>query len=172
MTFNHLFRGIASSFRRFLGLISPTRLYNHQARGTGRTAMKMLSISLLQHFTWCLLLIWVQTTIASVIPTKQNILDVQQPSQNDWPQNTIQAVMSTGQTVTLNGIPYYVPPEPLTSIGLPENTKLNSGLNALTVFKPTVLPFGEQELEAAVESYLCEDDVFTTSFLQGIPKQS
>ncbi|PCH01317.1 Amidase [Penicillium occitanis (nom. inval.)] len=76
--------------------------------------------------------------------------------------------MSTGQTVTLNGIPYYVPPEPLTSIGLPENTKLNSGLNALTVFKPTVLPFGEQELEAAVESYLCEDDVFTTSFLQVI----
>lgn len=113
-----------------------------------------------------------QTTIASVIPTKQNVLDVQQPSQNDWPQNTIQAVISTGQTVTLNGIPYYVPPEPVTSIRLPENTKLNSGLNVLTVFKPTVLPFGEQELEAAVESYLCKDDVFTTSFLQGIPKQS
>lgn len=135
-------------------------------------AMKMHSISLLQHIFWCLPLIWVQTTIASVIPTKQTILGVQQPSQDDLHQNTIQTVISKGQTVTLNGIPYYVPPEPVASIRLPENAKLNSGLNALTVFKPTGLPFGEQELEAVVESYLAQDDVFTTSFLQGIPKQS
>lgn len=126
----------------------------------------MLSITILQLIIWCLPL--VQTTIASVIPTKQTILGVQQPLRDDWPQDTVQTVISTGQTVTLNGIPYYVPPEPVTSISLPENAKLNSGLNALTVFNPTGLPFGKQELDAAAERYLGEDDVFTTSFMQSI----
>lgn len=123
----------------------------------------MLSTSKLQHIVWCSL-IYLQITIASVIPTKQTILGAQHAFHDDSPQT----VISRGQTVTLNGIPYYVPPEPVISIKLTTHVKLNPGLNALTVFRPTALPFGEQQLEAAVEGYLCEDDVFTPSFLQGI----
>jgi hypothetical protein len=111
-----------------------------------------------------------QIAIASAIHTKQTILDVQQSSQGDFPHNTVQTVISTGQTVTLNATPYYVPPEPVNSIKLPKDAKLNSSLNALTVFKPTTLPFHKKDLVALVESYLREDDVFTTSFLQGIPE--
>lgn len=127
----------------------------------------MLSISKLQHILWCSL-IYLQISIASVIPARQAIIGVQQPLLDPSPQNTITPVISTGQTVTLNGIPYYVPPEPVISIRLPKHAQLSTGLNALTVFRPTALPFGEQELEAVVKSYLREDDVFTSSFLQGV----
>lgn len=134
--------------------------------------MRMLSISILQQILWCLTLVFFQRVSTSAIPTKQTILGVQQPVKDDLAQNTVQTVISTGQTVTLNDIPYYVPPEPVNSIRIPKNTKLNSGLNTLTVFKPTALPFRKEELEAVVEDYLREDDVFATEFLQGIPKDS
>lgn len=129
----------------------------------------MLSISIIRHILWCSLIYW-QLVIASAIPTKQIILGVhQQPIHNDSPQGTGQIVISTGQIVTLNGLPYYLPPEPVNSIMLPAGAKLNSGLNALTVFRPTSLPFGKEELETTVESYLSEDDVFANEFLQGNP---
>jgi hypothetical protein len=80
----------------------------------------------------------------------------------------INAVISTGQTVMLDGLPYYLPPEPLTALRIPEDFKPNIGFSALTVFKPDSLPFREEELEDAVERYLRQDDVFTTAFLQGI----
>ncbi|KAE8555746.1 hypothetical protein TMatcc_003017 [Talaromyces marneffei ATCC 18224] len=128
----------------------------------------MLSISIIRHILWCSLIYW-QLVIASAIPTKQIILGVhQQPIHNDSPQGTGQIVISTGQIVTLNGLPYYLPPEPVNSIMLPAGAKLNSGLNALTVFRPTSLPFGKEELETTVESYLSEDDVFANEFLQVI----
>lgn len=123
----------------------------------------MVFKSKLQHILWCSL-IYLQITIAAVIPAKQIILGAQNSFHDDSPQT----VISKGQTVTLNGILYYVPPEPVTSINLTTYAQLSPGLNALTVFRPTALPFGEPQLEAAVEGYLREDDVFTPSFLQGI----
>lgn len=119
----------------------------------------------LQHGFSCTILICLNLVIASVIPTKQSTLGIQ-PS---YGASTLLAnrVVSTGQTVTLDGIPYFVPPDPFATISLPKGLDLN-GFSVLTVFKPDSLPFGEEELEDAVDHYLRQDDVFTTSFLQGI----
>ncbi|EED22839.1 glutamyl-tRNA(Gln) amidotransferase, subunit A [Talaromyces stipitatus ATCC 10500] len=114
------------------------------------------------------LLLYLQIVTSSAIFTKQIILGAQQPSHDGLPYNASRTVIFTGHTVTLDGVPYYVPPEPATSIIVPGNIKFNPGLSPLTVFRPSALPFRQEELEAAVENYLDEDDVFTTSFLRGI----
>ncbi|OKL57895.1 hypothetical protein UA08_06631 [Talaromyces atroroseus] len=121
--------------------------------------------STLQHGVSRVMLICLTPVIALVIPIKQETLGA--TSHDVFPLPT-HPVLSTGQTVMLDGVPYYLPPEPLTAISLPDDYQPKVGFSALTVFKPESLPFYEEELEVAVESYLRQDDVFSTAFLQAI----
>ena len=84
------------------------------------------------------------------------------------------AFSSTGSTVELNGIPYYVPPNSVAKLQIDQNlsnaASLNAGLLPLTVVKTNGTTYQNNDLQRTVESYLASDDVFQTGFLTG--KQS
>ncbi|KAI9726019.1 MAG: hypothetical protein M1834_009430 [Cirrosporium novae-zelandiae] len=81
----------------------------------------------------------------------------------------IASLVSTGRTVTLNGIPYYIPPNAV--------TKLSSQLDGLssevdlvpvTVIKTTSLTFTTELYEKAIAGYTEDDDVFQVGFLEAV----
>lgn len=79
---------------------------------------------------------------------------------------------ATGQTVQLDGIDYYLPAEPVTSIHAPNAIHTGAGkpggLTPLTVVIVNNTAFTRQSLHATVASYRVSDDVFTDSFLSNI----
>ena len=80
--------------------------------------------------------------------------------------------VSTGSTVILNGIPYYVPANPVTTLPV-QHDQFGSaasvaGLVPLTVLETSVLTFTQKDFDATIASYTAIDDVFQPGFLQGI----
>lgn len=128
-----------------------------------------------------LLLLEIFPTIpaAPTAPTEQNPLLDQASSDNPTLSPAIgrlSSLVSTGQTVLLDDVPYYIPPDPVGSIPrglLIETTTATSatagGLLPLTVFNCTTSggPFGAADLQDAVDAYSRLDDVFSSGFLQG-----
>ena len=79
--------------------------------------------------------------------------------------------ISTGMTVVLNDIPYYIPAAPVATVHISPN-QLNAGSSAaglvpLTVVETTSLTFSQSDLETVISNYSASDDVFQTGFLQG-----
>lgn len=77
---------------------------------------------------------------------------------------------STGQTVVLDGTPFYVPAEPvavLDTSSLPRTIK-DSDLTPLTVVSTDNLSYNAQAFEAAVSNFTSTDDVFSAGFLESV----
>ena len=79
--------------------------------------------------------------------------------------------VSTGSTVVLNGIPYYVPAKPVTTFSLrPEQLKSAAAvadLMPLTAIETSRLTFTQKDLDETVANFTAKDDVFQPGFLQG-----
>ena len=79
---------------------------------------------------------------------------------------------STGSTVMLDNIPYYIPASPIAAIQIQSNrlSSLSSalGLVPLTVISTTSLTFNQGELEATTANYTAADDVFQAGFLESM----
>jgi hypothetical protein len=80
------------------------------------------------------------------------------------------AVSSTGFTVSLTDVPYFLPPTSVATILVTEDLKTvfsaNSPFVPFTVIKST--GYSAAELSSVVAKYLAEDDVFQTGFLEGM----
>lgn len=78
----------------------------------------------------------------------------------------------TGQTVELDGIPYYLPAKPVTTlhadIVLRKKASTSGGLVPLTVIVANETQFSNQDLQATLASYSAADDVFSPGFLASI----
>jgi hypothetical protein len=74
------------------------------------------------------------------------------------------AVSSTGFTVSLTDIPYFLPPQSIATLPVTDSLKTafsNGPFLPFTVMKSTT------EISAVTIQYLAEDDVFQTGFLEG-----
>ena len=78
-------------------------------------------------------------------------------------KHSVAQLVSTGQTVLLDGLPYYVPATALTTVKIRRLGSLPSagGLVPVTVVDSLV------NLHATVQAYEKVDDVWTTGFLGG-----
>ena len=80
--------------------------------------------------------------------------------------------VSTGSTVVLDGIPYYVPASPVTTLRVRHDqfgsAASVAGLVPLTVLETSVSTFTQKDLDATIANYTAIDDVFQLGFLQGI----
>ncbi len=85
---------------------------------------------------------------------------------------------STGSTVTLNGIPYYIPGTPLVSIPnfkartLAGTKSLFGGLVPVTVVGTSLVTFNLINLQQTVKEFGEKDDVWGEAFLSGIKPDS
>ena len=81
------------------------------------------------------------------------------------------SLVSTGSTLTLNGIPYYIPADPIATLRLSSGPlrSLSSaaGLVPLTVISTTSLSFNQADLDATVANFTAADDVFQSGFVEG-----
>lgn len=84
------------------------------------------------------------------------------------------SLISTGSSVMLNEIPYYIPAAPVTTLRVHPNqfrsTISAAGLVPLTVFETSLLTFSQKDLDDTVANYTARDDVFQAGFLQGTRK--
>ena len=85
------------------------------------------------------------------------------------------SVTSTGSTVELNGISYFVPSHPFTSIpgtldvaSLVGSKPTDSSWVPITVVKPSTQSFGISELQDVFKTYRETDDVWSSDFLAGL----
>ncbi|KAF2104459.1 glutamyl-tRNA amidotransferase [Rhizodiscina lignyota] len=80
------------------------------------------------------------------------------------------ALSSTGFTVTLNDVPYYIPPKAIGSV--PASTKLSSispdSFTPITVVTASSFSYGESELAASVAEFKSSDDVFQDGFMEAL----
>ena len=89
--------------------------------------------------------------------------------------SVVQAVslVSTGSTLTFNGIPYYIPAHPVTTLKvssrLLKSLPSAAGLVPLTVISTPSLSFTQADLDAAVAIFSVADDVFQSGFAEGTP---
>ena len=77
---------------------------------------------------------------------------------------------STGQTLVLNGIPYYVPATPFTTISVLKPLKSAAsagGLVPVTILKLSASNANPSGLEQAIDGF-GEDDVWNEGFLEGM----
>lgn len=72
-------------------------------------------------------------------------------------------LVSTGQTVSVNGIPYYVPATPLTTV----TTRRLRRLHSLGGLVPVTVAESSATLQVIVQGYGEVDDVWSTGFLEG-----
>ena len=86
---------------------------------------------------------------------------------------TLSILTSTGSTVELNGIPYYIPGRPFASLpyfspqSLAGVKGLLGGLVPVTVVGTASVNFNVKELEKTVEEFGERDDVWGEGFLSG-----
>ncbi|KAK4540412.1 hypothetical protein LTR36_009269 [Oleoguttula mirabilis] len=77
---------------------------------------------------------------------------------------------ATGQTVQLDGIPYYLPASPVTTIGtygpLHKKAEGSGGLTPLTVV--TTSGPGYSDLSSIIANFTSADDVFSEGFLEAV----
>lgn len=80
---------------------------------------------------------------------------------------------STGSTVNLNGIPYYIPGSPFASITglqsqiLTGKKTVFGGLVPVTIVGTSSVTFNLVDLHQSVKSYAEKDDVWNQGFLPG-----
>lgn len=78
----------------------------------------------------------------------------------------------TGQTVELDGIPYYLPPNPVATLHaesvLRSKASASGGWTPLTVIVTNDTKYSSQDLQATITSYTASDDVFSPGFLAAI----
>lgn len=77
----------------------------------------------------------------------------------------------TGSTFELNGISYYVPPNPVGKLRVDPNLSnaaaSSGGYLPLTVIKTNGTSYQSSDFQSTIESFLASDDVFQTGFLDG-----
>ena len=78
-------------------------------------------------------------------------------------RNAAAQLVSTGQTLVLNDIPYYLPAEPFTTVAIGKR----SGLKSKSGLVPVTVVGGSDDLQATVQAYGEVDDVWSTGFLGG-----
>lgn len=78
-----------------------------------------------------------------------------------------QTLITTGRTLLLNDIHYYVPPTAVGKIPEWQNTGSFDELVPVTVINHNTTSFGSNDLEQVKEVFLRKDDVFQLGFLQG-----
>ena len=83
------------------------------------------------------------------------------------------SIQQTGRTLTLSGIPYFVPPSPVSALhdALALATAAQSASDGLVPF--SVIPtskqnFDEVALNDTVAAWLSKDDVWSMDFLTGL----
>lgn len=78
-------------------------------------------------------------------------------------------LVNLGATVTVNGVYYFVDPEPVgvlpSSSGLYHHS--NFGFVPVTVFEAIDNRFDESTFNDTIKAWLAQDDVFNKGFLQG-----
>ncbi|KAH7310692.1 amidase signature domain-containing protein [Stachybotrys elegans] len=81
-------------------------------------------------------------------------------------------VVNNGLSLSVNGKTYYVPSEARghfsSCLRPPKPDELDSEFALISIFEATGPEFADADLDAAVDSSLSSDDVFTEAFLQGI----
>lgn len=79
---------------------------------------------------------------------------------------------STGQTVELDGIPYYLPAEPVSTLNeetlLLSKASASGGLIPLTVIVTNDTQYSGHDLQTTISSYTAADDVFSSGFLAAV----
>lgn len=80
----------------------------------------------------------------------------------------------TGQTVELDGVPYYVPPAPVATLptsqrSLHKAAEAAGGLVPLTVISTTSLGYSSSDFAATLSGFTASDDVWSEGFLEGTP---
>lgn len=78
----------------------------------------------------------------------------------------------TGQTLFLDGIPYYAPPDPVTNIASFSNVLQAAteagGLLPITVVSANSTSYSGKDFAATVADYTARDDVFSAGFLEAV----
>lgn len=77
-------------------------------------------------------------------------------------------VCQTGQTVELDGIPYYLPATPVTTLRYDHFHGKSNALTALTVITANGSSYGGSDLSKTIAYYKAHDDVFSEGFLEAI----
>lgn len=76
-------------------------------------------------------------------------------------------LMSTGSTLALNGVPYYVPSTPFSSLPSFQSSILSGVTSAQFGLVPVT--FVLENLVTTLDSFETQDDVWSTGFLPGTP---
>jgi hypothetical protein len=80
------------------------------------------------------------------------------------------AVSSTGFTVSLTDVSYFIPPDSVATISVTEDLKAAFSISwpfvPFTVIKST--GYSAAEISSVAAKYLAEDDVIQTGFLEGM----
>jgi len=80
------------------------------------------------------------------------------------------AGLTTGSTVNVNGIFYFVPPTSVATVpghGVKAASTFDEELVPITVIANAPNPFTAADLQSIVSNFTSEDDVFNAGFLQG-----
>ena len=78
-------------------------------------------------------------------------------------------LVSTGQTLLLNDVPYYVPAKAFTTVSLPSTKSLNA-LIPVTVVGVSLTNSSQGTLETIIDAFGA-DDVWNEAFLEGKSKR-
>ena len=87
-----------------------------------------------------------------------------------FPGEVVGSLQSTGQTLLLNDLPYYVPATPVAAISTLKSLKKLPSDNALvpvTVVDLSASNSSLSTLEAIIASFGVDDDVWNEGFLEG-----
>ena len=79
-----------------------------------------------------------------------------------------ESIVSTGRTLVLNGIHYYVTPMTVGKVSGWSHDSSFQDLSPITAINLDSSTFGANELEQFKQDFTNVDDVFNTDFLQGI----
>ena len=82
------------------------------------------------------------------------------------------AVHPTGRTILVEDIPYYVPSKPVSQLKLQPHTAIfqqfDLDLVPFTFTPTTASKFSQNDLTSLTKNFTASDDVWQTSFLQGM----
>ena len=82
------------------------------------------------------------------------------------------AVYPTGRTILVEDVPYYVPPKPVSQLKPGSHTPLSQqsdlDLVPFTFTSTTASNFAQNDLTSLTKNFTASDDVWQTSFLQGM----
>jgi hypothetical protein len=83
------------------------------------------------------------------------------------------SITPKGQTIEVNGNPYYIPPTVVTTLKIPgnhfgQNSESSDTLAPLTVIQTDSLKLTVSAVESIIEGYQKVDDVFNTGFLESM----